>query len=324
MPARVLPQLLTATLAVAFFLSLQATAFPAEPSDPTNATIRIKHGETSFRVRFYCLSQAGGIDRYGVINPYAPTVFIIHGFMDTAITHEDGVQPAAWMQKVAAAVRTGKAVEKGAAANIVLVDWSEGAGDNLASYFRIIGHVQPVGDAIAAYMNDAGLQPSQTMLIGHSLGGHIAGAAGTRLQLQHEGAKLQAILAIDEAGPGFESGKPTRMLDASDAERVLSLKTSIWCGRKKHCATTSLFINPVRNAAGKLLGYDHPGNAPTYLDFRKLNLTADRKSHLYGREVLAPALLRNESLRATQQPLCYQSLLNQKPGIYDIVTTDPM
>ena len=306
-----------------FVFAIKASGFASSGETQQRArTISVKTSGGNFDVNFHVVSERrNAIDPLAKIDSDQPCFFIIHGFMDTAGTAGNDYQPAPWMLKIAAAIRSGKAVRSGPSANIILVDWSPGSGDSLADYFQVVHNVQPVGEAIASFITKSNLDASKAILIGHSLGGHIAGAAGTKIKVVGPRHQLRAIIGIDEAGIGFETAKAERTLDASDASIVISIKTSAWCGNQRHLATTSLYINPIRSESGRLIGYHHPGAKPTFRDLSKLNIEADRQSHFYGREEFVPALLRNqESFVAAgpAKPISFKSLLSTRHGTYDV------
>lgn len=63
--------------------------------------------------------------------------------------------------------------------NVILVDWSKAAGN--LWYWKVVESVplvaQRVTELIDFLQKEAGLDSSKTKIIGHSLGGHIAGLA---------------------------------------------------------------------------------------------------------------------------------------------------
>lgn len=179
-----------------------------------------------------------------------------------------------------------------------------------------------MGRAIAKYITQNNINPRRSILIGHSLGGHIAGAAGTEIKSTGFNKELRAIIGIDEAGFGFESAGEANMLDATDARTVISFKTSAWCGNQRHLATSSFFINPIRDEFGNLLGYQHPNIKATYRDLSKLDIEADRQSHFYGREVLVPKLLLTGYLAGANADTTFAALLSTEHRKEDIHTDD--
>jgi pimeloyl-ACP methyl ester carboxylesterase len=86
--------------------------------------------------------------------------------------------------------------------NVVVVDW--GAGAQNPNYVTSRNHVRAVGAAVARMVNalrSAALTaPGRVILIGHSLGGHVAGHAGKLIT----GPQVAAIFATDPAGNFLE------------------------------------------------------------------------------------------------------------------------
>jgi pimeloyl-ACP methyl ester carboxylesterase len=279
--------------------------------DRGGVSVKVKGGAAPFDVHLTPLGQdSSQADREQGIRPGVRTIFLVHGFLDETANPNNDFRPPNWIVDLADAIRSGKGFAGGQHANIVLVDWSAGAGENLASYFAVCRNVTPVGQAIAKYIVRMKIDPAQAVLIGHSLGGHIAGAAGQAISARADGAKPHAIVGIDEAGIGFEAAPADKILDASDAHAVISLKTSAWCGKADHNGSGSLFLNPIRDEHGALIGYRHPNLKPTYRQLAKLDIEADRLAHSFGRDVFLPALLRGES-RSTRdgRPLTFSNLL---------------
>ncbi len=83
--------------------------------------------------------------------------------------------------------------------------------DNLIStglaYAKVLNNVGPVGARVAEFIAQLSTQknipPSQFTLVGHSLGAHIAGAAGSFYRTRHGGVVLGRITGLDPAGPFF-------------------------------------------------------------------------------------------------------------------------
>ena len=127
-----------------------------------------------------------------------PTKFIIHGFL------ENGYKQ--WMKDMASAILD---VEN---TNVFLVDWSGGNG---FPYTQATANTQIVGIEIALLISTL-ISTKQSKakdfhLIGHSLGSHISGYAGKRIQ------GLGRITGLDPAGPYFENTDAVVRLDSNDA-----------------------------------------------------------------------------------------------------------
>ncbi|MFQ3680326.1 MAG: hypothetical protein SNJ60_07465, partial [Pseudanabaenaceae cyanobacterium] len=81
-----------------------------------------------------------------------------------------------------------------------------------------------------------------TTIIGHSLGAHIAGFAGTVFR-QSTGQSLGQIIGLDPAGPSFEGKGPGDRLDPTDAARVTTIHTSATLGYNAPLATYDIYAN---------------------------------------------------------------------------------
>ncbi|KAF5295474.1 hypothetical protein FQR65_LT10462 [Abscondita terminalis] len=106
--------------------------------------------------------------------------------------------------------------------NVFVVDWG-----NIAIYNYITSQsaVKLVGEVVATFINDMvvslKVSPKMFMLIGHSLGAHIAGCAGRGLN-----GSVRYIVGLDPAGPLFTLSNKDNRLDTSDAEFVQVIHTS--------------------------------------------------------------------------------------------------
>lgn len=63
--------------------------------------------------------------------------------------------------------------------NVILINWSEAAGN--LWYWKVVRSVPLVAERMTQMIDflqeEAGLKPSETRVVGHSLGGHIVGLA---------------------------------------------------------------------------------------------------------------------------------------------------
>ena len=110
--------------------------------------------------------------------------------------------------------------------NIIITDWSGAA--NTVNYFSAVEDTEDVGDRLANWLNEQGVNPDNTLLVGHSLGAHVSGIAGD-VYSDITGSSIETIVGLDAAGPVYEdvlfySGKPTsERLDSSDGDIALLL-----------------------------------------------------------------------------------------------------
>lgn len=108
--------------------------------------------------------------------------------------------------------------------NVVVVDW--GAGAITPNYVNARNRVGEVGAAVARLIDaiqQAGLTAfNRVNVIGHSLGGHVAGFTGKRASR----GRIQAIFATDPAGPLFNINSPADRLAAGDAVYTEAIHTN--------------------------------------------------------------------------------------------------
>ncbi|MEJ1270943.1 pancreatic lipase related protein 1 [Cricetulus griseus] len=135
------------------------------------------------------------------------TRFIIHGFIDKG---EDS-----WLLDMCKRMFQ---VEK---VNCVCVDWRRGAK---AEYTQAAYNTRVVGAEIAYLVQvlstELEYSPENVHLIGHSLGAHVAGEAGRRLE-----GHLGRITGLDPAEPCFQGLPEEVRLDPSDAMFVDAIHT---------------------------------------------------------------------------------------------------
>ena len=142
-------------------------------------------------------------------DPSKPTKVIIHGFV--MVNH--GL--AKWVPEVTKAILYQEDV------NVIQINWVKGANveyDHAASNTRIVG--AQVGYLINLLMEVRGAKAEDFHLIGFSLGAHVAGFAGKKVQ---EGGKKKIvgrITGLDPANPGFDYDSPKVRLDKTDADFV--------------------------------------------------------------------------------------------------------
>ncbi|CAH0554374.1 unnamed protein product [Brassicogethes aeneus] len=129
------------------------------------------------------------------------TKFIIHGFIDTPLSN--------WVGDMR------DELLKAADVNVIVVDW---AGGSLPLYTQATANTRLVGMEIAHLINylvkKYDYDARDVHIIGHSLGAHTAGYAGSLV------SGLGRITGLDPAEPYFQ-GMPAHVrLDPTDAELV--------------------------------------------------------------------------------------------------------
>ncbi|XP_054708873.1 pancreatic lipase-related protein 2-like [Uloborus diversus] len=136
------------------------------------------------------------------LDPENPVIFIVHGFMDSELY-------GPWM------VSMKDEFLMSGEYNIIIVDWS---GGNKPPYYQATANTRVVGAEIALMIQTLeklkGIKREDCHIIGHSLGSHVAGYAGTRLKT------LGRITGCDPAEPYFQNMPPSVRLDPTDADFV--------------------------------------------------------------------------------------------------------
>ncbi|XP_011211896.1 pancreatic lipase-related protein 2 isoform X2 [Bactrocera dorsalis] len=107
--------------------------------------------------------------------------------------------------------------------NIISVDWSTDAALN---YISSRAKVPVVGEDIADlldFLNEQfNLSYDKVVLVGHSLGAHVAGYCGKIVK--H--GKIAGIVGLDPAFPLYNYNDPSTRLSTDDAKFVLSIQTN--------------------------------------------------------------------------------------------------
>lgn len=106
--------------------------------------------------------------------------------------------------------------------NVCIVDWSK---LSTIEYSIAAGNVNNVGAHVGKFLLSisSDFPLDRVSIVGHSLGAHIAGAAGA-----HTGGQIDAIYGIDPAHPliTIPMRPPTERLDPTDAKYVQVIHTS--------------------------------------------------------------------------------------------------
>lgn len=138
------------------------------------------------------------------------SIFIIHGYRPTG-------SPPVWMYRLSEGLlaRTDS--------NVIVVDWNRGAAN--VNYLKSVKNTHKTAENLTAFirtMQDYGASLSSIHMIGVSLGAHISGFVGAKLN-----GTIGRITGLDPAGPTFTGKPPEERLDPTDAQFVDVLHTDI-------------------------------------------------------------------------------------------------
>ena len=134
--------------------------------------------------------------------------------------------------------------------NIITWDWSEEA-DGGFNYISVAEKVTTQGDNLADELVSLDINPSNTTLIGHSLGGHLVGNAGEKYDLL-TGESINVIIGLDPAGSNFHNdfddedsplNNINNRLDSSDANHVVAFHTTKLFGYEFAMGDADYYIN---------------------------------------------------------------------------------
>ncbi|CAH1271918.1 PNLIP [Branchiostoma lanceolatum] len=138
--------------------------------------------------------------RDSYFNSSRPSKFVVHGFLDD--TNVD------WIEDMKNAILFRDDV------NMFLVDWS--SSSQTLDYTQAAADIRVVGAKLARFIIFLRFltraEEKNMHIIGHSLGAHVAGYAGERLN-----GRLGRITGLDPAYPFFENKPPEVRLDTTDA-----------------------------------------------------------------------------------------------------------
>ncbi len=137
-----------------------------------------------------------------------PTMFLIFGWTNT-VTKDN------WTTKMK------NKILQNQDANVIIVDWAKGAS---GTYFQAMVNTRVIGAMVAAQIESIQKAKNITLesiqIIGHSLGAHVSGFAGKRLD------SLGRITGLDPAGPLWNILPTNMRLWKTDALFVDAVHTS--------------------------------------------------------------------------------------------------
>ena len=244
---------------------------------------------------FSSFASSSSADFYlwdGILDTNQDTYVLTHGWRSNGVTDKDWIDLAKSIK------------DYSSHANIIFTDWTDLASN--LNYWESADDTATVGQELGSFLDEQGVDPTKTTLIGHSLGSHVSGIAGDTYD-DLTGNAFKTIVGLDPAGPDFESGArgASARLDASDADRVVAFHSS------------------------PILGYDGAlGDVDFYLNWNDLlDVTSHQPgessffgNHGYPIELLS-SLYQGSSYSQTDGTIFdYDDVLNMASRSYDIST----
>lgn len=99
--------------------------------------------------------------------------------------------------------------------NLLIVDWSSGAGQNYKESRELVAHVaKRAAKILNQFLESFNIPVGAVHILGHSLGAHIAGNVG-----KYFDGRIGRVTALDPAGPLFFKASPDAC-SPSDAQFV--------------------------------------------------------------------------------------------------------
>lgn len=195
--------------------------------------------------------------------------------------------------------------------NCIIVDWKLGA-------YRTIGKAQKAGietgkhvaNFIQFLIKTTNIDMNNTVVVGQSLGAHVAGSTG-----RHLNGKLPMIVGLDPCFPSFDG-----MLTSTDAQYVLVLHTDgNHLGLRKRLGTADFYFNGGLSQPD-CIGYDKIGICSHSLSVDYFVESLISEDGFWGRSC--------DSLKEAFKGKCFGELgkiseepeERAKPGIYYVKT----
>ena len=148
--------------------------------------------------------------RATTFNAAHPTRFLIHGWINE--------------RNATVNVRGTEAYLRRGNFNVIVVDW--GAGAQTINYITARNRVNNVGPFVATFIDFMNLNGFINFnilnLVGHSLGGHVAGIAAKRLTR----GVAEAVFALDPSAQLFNLHQPNTRVASTDADYVEVIHTN--------------------------------------------------------------------------------------------------
>ncbi|XP_011878188.1 PREDICTED: pancreatic triacylglycerol lipase-like [Vollenhovia emeryi] len=140
-------------------------------------------------------------------DPTKPTRFVTHGWMNSRDSVACTLVRDAYLQYDNY--------------NVIVVDWSS---ISIRPYIWASRRVMLVGRFVATMINflvKHGMDSSQTVLVGHSLGAHVVGIAA-----RSANSDISYVVGLDPALPGFSLAGPGSRISSGDAKYVEIIHTN--------------------------------------------------------------------------------------------------
>lgn len=161
-------------------------------------------------------------------DPNAESIFLVHGFNADGFNYR--------MQVIK------RELLKHTKANVFIVDWYGGTAAKkyleLFYYGRACKNAKTAGYRMADYIANNHLNPKKVTCLGYSLGSHVCGFAGKKLN-----GRLGRISAIDPAGPLFKFQLPSQRLAHTDAKLVDCIYTTWFIGIMDPICKLNFYFN---------------------------------------------------------------------------------
>ncbi|MBL7040052.1 MAG: hypothetical protein ISR77_15550 [Pirellulaceae bacterium] len=200
------------------------------------------------RIVRFLAADGAPLERGWPVDCGVPTYLVVHGFNDSG-TSAPCLRQAAAIQR------------RFPTANVAIVDWVlppepprdeklswalpwEQLTDIVSEYTRAVRVSTRLGREIAGWMKERGIQPSMTVVSGHSLGAQIAAFVSNECaKPELFGEPVRAIVAADPAGPLFV-GQPREMrLDSTDADQVIVVHATEVLGDKNAIGAVDVYVS---------------------------------------------------------------------------------
>lgn len=186
--------------------------------------------------------------------------------------------------------------------NLFFIDWGKGSKtlDYSTARYRIDEVANVLTNFIKFLQQSANLNPSNTTLIGFSLGAHICGLVGK----QFTDKMLKKIIGIDPAGPLFDVNQSDNRLSPESATYTECIHTGYAFGIREPICHADFYFNG---------GANQPGCAVALI-FDSVLCSHSRAVEIFIESLMSPDSFygnRCESLTSALNKNC-----NEQPGAY--------